>query len=174
MQEVKKKKKKQPRKIKSSHPSSAHLYSLLPPSKTLRALLGRNLRLEQRPALGVDFAEVFKRLPHTRGHAGGDGGAKGGGLTHLGPVDGHPDEVCLGLLRRQKNHVSSCIYPGRVGWGDQNSPHTCMVKSELHMPPSTASSSNALPLSLCMASRMAFVWKQVASRVARATWAGVV
>lgn len=47
---------------------------------------------------------------------------------------------------------------------------TCIVRSEVHMPPSTASSVRACLLSFSMASRIAFVWKQVASRVARAMW----
>lgn len=36
------------------------------------------------------------------------------------------------------------------------------------MPPSTANSVKALPLSIAMASKMALVWKQAASMVARA------
>jgi hypothetical protein len=36
------------------------------------------------------------------------------------------------------------------------------------MPPSTANSVRLLPLSIAMASRIAFVWKQAASMVARA------
>jgi hypothetical protein len=47
---------------------------------------------------------------------------------------------------------------------------TCMQRSELVIPPSTASSARGFPLSFSMASRIALVWKQVASRVARATW----
>jgi len=47
---------------------------------------------------------------------------------------------------------------------------TCMQRSEFVIPPSTASSASGLPLSLAIASRMALVWKQVASSVARATW----
>ena len=45
-----------------------------------------------------------------------------------------------------------------------------MIKSELLIPPSTASSVKVCPLSFCIASRMALVWKQVASSVALATW----
>lgn len=36
------------------------------------------------------------------------------------------------------------------------------------MPPSTHNSDSVLPLSFSMASKMALVWKQVASKVARA------
>jgi hypothetical protein len=45
---------------------------------------------------------------------------------------------------------------------------TCMHKSELLIPPSTASRRSACPLSFSMASRMALVWKQAASKAARA------
>lgn len=45
-----------------------------------------------------------------------------------------------------------------------------MMRSELHMPPSTASSVRALPLSFSIDLRMALVWKHVASSVARAMW----
>lgn len=45
-----------------------------------------------------------------------------------------------------------------------------MQRSEFVIPPSTANSARGLPLSLAIASRMALVWKQVASSVARATW----
>lgn len=48
--------------------------------------------------------------------------------------------------------------------------HTCMQISELLIPPSTARSVNWWPLSLAIASKMALVWKQAASRVARAIW----
>lgn len=43
-----------------------------------------------------------------------------------------------------------------------------MQRSEFVIPPSTASSASALPLSFDMASRIALVWKHVASRVALA------
>lgn len=46
----------------------------------------------------------------------------------------------------------------------------CIQRSELLMPPSTASSDNFCLESFSMASRMALVWKHVASRVARAIW----
>jgi hypothetical protein len=61
---------------------------------------------------------------------------------------------------------------GRGGEGRRKKKggQTCMQRSEFVIPPSTASSASGLPLSLAMASRMAFVWKQVASSVARATW----
>ena len=45
---------------------------------------------------------------------------------------------------------------------------TCMHRSELLMPPSTASSLRAWLLSFSMASRIALVWKHVASNVALA------
>ena len=45
-----------------------------------------------------------------------------------------------------------------------------MQRSELLIPPSTASSVSLCLLSFSIASRIAFVWKQVASRVALATW----
>lgn len=45
---------------------------------------------------------------------------------------------------------------------------TCMQISELLMPPSTARLLSLCPLSFSMASKMALVWKQVASSVARA------
>lgn len=43
-----------------------------------------------------------------------------------------------------------------------------MQMSELLIPPSTARACKAVPLSFSIASRIAFVWKQVASMVARA------
>lgn len=45
-----------------------------------------------------------------------------------------------------------------------------MHRFEFDMPPSTASMLSLWPLSFSIASRMAFVWKQVASRVALAIW----
>jgi hypothetical protein len=45
-----------------------------------------------------------------------------------------------------------------------------MARSELLIPPSTANSDSAWPLSFSIASRMALVWKQVASSVALAMW----
>ena len=45
-----------------------------------------------------------------------------------------------------------------------------MQRSELLIPPSTASSSSLCPLSFSIASRIAFVWKHVASNVALAMW----
>lgn len=46
----------------------------------------------------------------------------------------------------------------------------CIQRSELDRPPSTAREESARPESLAMASRMAAVWWQAASRVARAMW----
>ena len=46
----------------------------------------------------------------------------------------------------------------------------CMHMSLLLIPPSTASSLSLWPESFSIASRMAFVWKHVASSVARAMW----
>ena len=45
---------------------------------------------------------------------------------------------------------------------------TCMQRSELVIPPSTASSANLWPLSFSIAFKIALVWKQVASIVALA------
>lgn len=45
---------------------------------------------------------------------------------------------------------------------------TCMHMSELLKPPSTAKLDSFFPLSRSIASKMAFVWKQTASIVARA------
>jgi hypothetical protein len=47
---------------------------------------------------------------------------------------------------------------------------TCMQRSELLIPPSTANSVSLCLLSFSMASSMALVWKHVASSVALATW----
>lgn len=46
----------------------------------------------------------------------------------------------------------------------------CIQREELDIPPSTLSCLSLCPLSFSMASRIAFVWKQTASRVARAMW----
>lgn len=72
--------------------------------------------------------------------------------------------ICAPLVHMPVRPEMSCEQGGGEGG------RTCIARSELLMPPSTASSDRACPLSFSIASRIALVWKHVASRVARAMW----
>lgn len=78
-------------------PALGHLHGLLPPGKALVGLLLGHLGLEDRASLGVDILEVIEALPDAGSHAGGDGCAKCGCLTHGGAVDVDSDEIGLSL-----------------------------------------------------------------------------
>lgn len=150
-------------------PALAHLDGLLPAAETVVGLGLGDLGLEDCLTLDVDVLEVLECLPDTGGEASGDGGTEGCGLAHRRTVDVDADEVGLSL-RREVKLVLMLLRPVLMVGGFVLSRLTCMMRSELHMPPSTASSVSFWPLSFSMESRIARVWKQVASSVARAMW----
>lgn len=106
----------------------------------------------------VHVPELAELLPHAHGESGRDGGAQGGRLVHRGSLDGDLDDIGLGLV----------LLVPEIEREVRGETLTCMQISELLIPPSTASSVSLCPLSISMASRMALVWKQAASMVARA------
>lgn len=140
-------------------PTTAHADSTIPLLEHLFALLGSDFGLKDHAVLLVDGLELAELLPDVDGETSGDCGSQGGGFAHSGAVDRDTDDVCLCLVWKSVICISGCNVLAKL---------TCMQMFELLIPPSTAKSDRACPLSFSMASRIAFVWKQVASRVARA------
>lgn len=112
----------------------------------------------------VHVPELAKFLPDIDGESGGNGGAQRRCLVHGRSFDWDLDDVCLGLRRGELASAFGFAIRLFVGFEIL----TCMQMSELLIPPSTANSVSLWPLSISMASRMALVWKQAASIVARA------
>lgn len=118
-------------------PALAHLDGLLPAGEALAGVLGGDLGLKGGAAFGVDVCQVVEAVPDTNGQTSGNGSAKSSGLAHGGTDDGDANEVGLCLF---KVLVSGCCRNAIV---ERDLVLTCMMRSELHMPPSTASSVRA-------------------------------
>ena len=126
-------------------PTSAHFNSFCPSSELLCAFLCRYLGFEDCHAGCIDILKLIKVFPHTNSKPCCDSCPERSRFQHFRALNRDANEICL---RLRDVRLSKQKYHSRL---------TCIQRSEFVIPPSTASSARACPLSFCIASRIALV-----------------